>query len=223
MELGTLAEAWWSFVALGYDPGSEWEQAFAPALMKSLAATGTRAEHGGGGGAWAASQIIISCANRAGKGAVAEVPGGRPVLEALVQQVLGRREAGPTGEEAGTRSRIQQAESVAANTAAVAKAAETGDPSALLHRRPVRLAEEEAATAEAAAFLPSLTSSPERRLDHSSEEPPADAIVAAVTGLRELDAHQLLLLMDALLALEYCSKGAEELMKKFVAGAQGRP
>ena len=112
---------------------------------------------------------------------------------------------------------------MAANTAAVAKAAETGDPSALLHRRPVRLAEEEAATAEAAAFLPSLTSSPERRSDHSSEEPPADAIVAAVTGLRELDAHQLLLLMDALLALGYCSKGAEELMKKFVAGAQGRP
>jgi hypothetical protein len=79
LELDDLANVWWSFGVLGYEPADAWQAAFASGVKEALPRASPMA----------ASKMIISSAlsRRSGRG-FQGVPGGEPVLEMLVQKIL---------------------------------------------------------------------------------------------------------------------------------------
>ena len=239
MDLESLSEAWWGFGALGHNPGPQWVQAFAAALQAALAAGGS----GGapGRGARAACRIVISSA-RAGRNGV---PGGRPMLEALVQRVLGqptllhngaaavaaaaagslaRELDSPPAGTSGSAGQLTGSSSVTGSSSSSSSGSSSAGASPsptsvggkmLLRPRPSTGVAVAAAGGPGSSWVgfDEASGSRERAVE-AAESLPQERH----NGLLELDAPQVLLLMEALLLLGY--QGAETLLGRFAAGAK---
>ncbi len=206
LELEPLAEAWWGLGALGHDPGEEWVAAFTPALAAALG--GAEAQQASGG-ARAASRIVITCA-RAGLA----VPGGQRMLNLLVQRIVGpskffatehslsdsSRDGGSGDEKAPHRS--------LPFPAAAASIQERPAAAPVSRQRPASVVASTAAGRSSAASSHQQTGV-DRRLDLP---------MAAAAGLMDLDAPQVLMLLEALVQLGYGSAGT--LLETFVASAK---
>jgi hypothetical protein len=164
MDMDTLADVWQSLGALGYRPAELWLRSFAGALAAALPAAGAGR---------AACRVVVDSA-RTGRG----VPGGRAMLQALVQRVA----PAPGG---GGSSRLV--------------APDLPSPS-------------RGVGASVGAALPAAAS--------AAAAPAAGSGEGSGDGLAGLDARQVLLLIDALVVLQFDS--TEALTRRFVAAAGQR-